>query len=67
MGGARYLVCCNAMQCKAMQSKAKALCVSTKGWIFLMEKKPAMTFARNGKANKKSRRLDRRQKTPSLT
>jgi hypothetical protein len=37
-----------------MQCKAKALCVSTKGWIFLMEKKPAMTFARNRKQTKKA-------------
>jgi hypothetical protein len=42
------------MQWKAKQCKEKALCVSTKGWDFLMEKKPAMTFARNGKQTKKA-------------
>jgi hypothetical protein len=48
------------MQCNGMQCKAKALCVSTKGWDFFNGKKPVMTL--QGMESK--RRLERRQKTP---
>jgi hypothetical protein len=50
------------MQCNAIESKAKALCVSTKGWDFFDGEKACHDFCKEWKSKQKKQKAGQKTK-----